>query len=389
MKTAIDNNMVHHLTVDDKTILLIGTAHVSRESAELVTSVITENNPDTVCIELCESRYQTIKQKQKWLEMDIIKVIKEKKTFLLLSNLLLASFQKKIASKFDIAPGQEMLNAIETGEALGAEICLADRDVHITLSRTWRSMSLWSKIKLIFQLILSFGSIDEITEEDIKKMKQEDILETLLSEIGKVQPVIKKILIDERDLYLASKIRSAPGKKIVAVAGAGHIPGIKKHINTDIDIKELEQLPPKNKMSGIIKWGFPIAICMLFVLGFFYGKTDSGTDMIKWWIIANGTLAGLGAILAFAHPLTILSSIIAAPLTSLNPMIAAGWVSGLIEALIRKPKVLDLENLPNDILTIKGFWKNRLTRILLIVVFTNIGSGLGTFVAIPLMVKML
>jgi len=384
-----DASMLHPLNIDGKEILLIGTAHVSKESVDLVTSTIKKNNPETVCVELCESRYQTITQKQKWQEMDVIKVIKEKKTFLLLSNLLLASFQKRVASNFDITPGQEMLKAMETADEVGAAIHLADRDVHITLSRTWGALGLWDKIKLIFQFLFSLGQINDITKEDIEKMKKEDVLETLLSEIGRIQPIIKTILIDERDMYLASRIKSAPGKKIVAVVGAGHIPGIKKYINTDPDIKELETLPPKRKMSSIIKWGFPLIICALFVIGFFYGETNAGIHMIKWWIIANGVLAGLGAALALAHPLTILSSVLAAPLTSLNPMIAAGWVSGLVEAIIRKPKVMDIENLSGDILSIRGFWKNRLTRILLIVIFTNIGSGIGTFVAIPLMIKML
>ena len=223
----------------------------------------------------------------------------------------------------------------------------------------------------------------------IEKMKQEDVLETLLSEIGKSFPVLRNILIDERDQYLAHKIKTAPGKKIIAVVGAGHIIGIKKYWNNDSDTKVLEQLPPKGKIYGVFKWAIPAAILGLFVFGFFYGGTKAGSDMITWWVMANGILAGMGAVIAFAHPLTILSSVLAAPLTSLNPTIAAGWVSGLVEALSRKPKVKDFERLPEDISTIKGFWRNKITRILLVVVFTNLGSSLGTFVAIPLMVKVL
>ncbi|MCK4985731.1 MAG: TraB family protein, partial [Desulfobacterales bacterium] len=197
------------------------------------------------------------------------------------------------------------------------------------------------------------------------------------------------ILIDERDQYLAEKIRTAPGNKVVAVVGAGHIPGIKKSWNTDIDTRALEQLPPKGKSIGIIKWLIPAVIIGLFIAGFFYGGAKAGADMIIWWILANGLLAGVGAIIALAHPVTILSSILAAPLTSLNPMIAAGWVAGLVEAFSRKPKVKDLESLPDDILSIRGFWKNNVTRILLVVIFTNLGSSLGTFVAFPVIVKVL
>jgi len=384
-----NTNNIHSLFFEEKEVILVGTAHVSKESTRLVGEVIETEKPDTVCVELCESRYQSIRQKDKWLETDIIKVIKEKKSFLLLSNLLLASFQKRIADKFDIKPGEEMIKAIETAEAIGAVIHLADRNIRITLAKTWRAMSLWGKIKLLFQLVLSMGEIGDISEKDIEKMKQEDVLETLLADVGKSLPVLKDILIDERDQYLTHKIRTAPGKKIVAVVGAGHVPGIKKYWDAKIDIERLNQIPPKGKISGILKWVIPLGILVLFVLGFYHGGSHAGTDMITWWVMANGILAGLGAMIALAHPLTILTSIIAAPLTSLNPMIAAGWVSGLVEAFSRKPKVRDFENLPEDILSIKGFWKNKITRILLVVVFTNLGSSIGTFVAIPLMVKVL
>ena len=384
-----ETNNIHSLFFEEKEIILLGTAHVSKESVQLVRNVIEKEKPDTVCVELCEARYQSIRQKDKWLDTDIIKVIKEKKSFLLLSNLLLASFQKRIADKFDIVPGAEMIKAIDAAEAVGADIHLADRNIRITLAKTWRAMGLWGKVKLLFQMVLSMGEIGDISEEDIEKMKQEDVLETLLADVGKSLPVLKDILIDERDQYLTHKIRTAPGEKIVAVVGAGHVPGIKKYWEANIDIERLNQIPPKGKLSGILKWIIPLGILVLFVLGFYHGGTHAGADMITWWVMANGILAGIGAVIALAHPFTILSSILAAPLTSLNPMIAAGWVSGLVEAFLRKPKVRDFENLPSDILSIKGFWKNKITHILLVVVFTNLGSSIGTFVAIPLMVKVL
>jgi len=351
--------------------------------------VIKDQQPDTVCVELCPARFQSIKKKDQWLEMDIIKVIKEKKSFLLLSNLMLASFQKRIGDKLGVKPGEEMIRAIDTAEATGAEICLADRDITITLSRTWRSTGFWSKIKLLFQLILSMGGVEEIDEKAIEEMKQADMLESILSEVEKSHPVLREILIDERDRYLAQKIKTAPGKKIVAVVGAGHEPGIRKYINDDINIDALEVLPPKGRFAGILKWLIPAAIICLIIFGFFQGGVDAGKDMIVWWVAVNGIFAGIGAIIAFGHPLTILSAIFAAPLTSLNPMIAAGWVSGLVEAVARKPKVRDLESLPDDILSPRGFWRNKVTRILLVVVFTNLGSGIGTFVALPMMMKVL
>ncbi len=383
--TNTDNT--DRLTVEDKEIVLIGTAHVSRESADLVDQVIEEEKPDTVCVELCESRYKSITQKNRWQNTDLFKVIKEKKAFLLLLNLMLAYFQKKIGQKFGIKPGEEMIRAIRAAEASGAHIHLADRDVRITLSRTWRLMGLWTKMKLLAQFITSSGELEEISEEDIEEMKRKDVLEMVLSEIGKSMPEIRLVLIDERDRYLAHKIRTAPGKKIVAVVGAGHVPGIKRYWQEPIDMDLLDQIPPRGKLLGLLKWGIPVLIVGLIILGFFTAGAAAGTDMIKLWILANAVLAGLGAAIALGHPLTILSAIVAAPLTSLNPMIAAGWVSGLVETFLGKPKVRDFENLPEDISSLKGFWKNKITRILLVVVFTNIGSSLGTFVAIPLIVK--
>ena len=382
-----NNDNVHRLTFEDKEITLIGTAHVSRESADLVVKVIEEEKPDTVCVELCESRYKAIKQKNRWQNTDLIKVIREKKSFLLLSNLLLTSFQKKIGQKLGIKPGEEMIRAMESADSVGAHIHLADRDIRITLSRTWRLMGLWTKMKLLAQLVTSMGEVDSIKEEDIEKMKEKDVLETLLSEIGKTLPELRRILIDERDMYLTEKIRSAPGKRIVAVVGAGHVPGIKRGWNEAIDLNALDELPPKGKLFSFLKWGIPALVVGLIVVGFFYAGASAGTHMIKWWVLANAVFAGLGAAIALAHPLTILSAIVASPITSLNPMIAAGWVAGLVEAFIGKPKVKDFESLPADILSLKGFWKNKITRILLIVVFTNLGSSLGAFVAIPLMAR--
>lgn len=389
MSITDQSDTIHHLEQGDKKVILVGTAHVSRESAQQVGQIIEQEKPETVCIELCRARYQSMRQKERWQETDIVKIIREKKSFLLLSNLLLASFQKRIAKKFDIVPGAEMIKAIETAEAVGAEIHLADRDIRTTLARTWRALGLWSKIKLMFQMVLSLAEVEDIKEEDIEKMKQQDVLESLLAEVGKSLPILKDILIDERDQYLADKIKKAPGQKIVAVVGAGHVQGIKKYWNSDIDIQALEKLPPKKKSTGILKWLIPGAIVAMLIAGFFWGGAQAGKDMLVWWIAANAILAGLGAVIALAHPATIISSMLAAPLTSLNPMIAAGWVSGLVEAFSRRPKVKDLEKLPEDILSVRGFWRNKVTRILLVVVFTNLGSSIGTFVAFPVIVKLL
>ncbi|MGD8371732.1 MAG: TraB/GumN family protein [Syntrophobacterales bacterium] len=383
----VNSDNILQLTYEAKEVNLIGTAHVSSQSADLVAQVIKEIKPDTVCVELCESRYQSLTQESRWQNTNLIKVIREKKAFLLLSNLMLAHFQKKIGLKLGSKPGEEMLRAIRAAEEVGASVRLADRDIRTTLSRTWRFMGLWTKVKLLAQIISSAGEVDSLTQEDIEEMKKKDALEALLSEMGEELPEIKSILIDERDQYLAHRIRTAQGQKIVAVVGAGHVPGIQSYWNLPVDIDELSKIPPKSRLTTCLKWLIPMLIVGLFILGFFTAGTATGAHMIKWWVLANGVLAGLGAAIALGHPLTVLSAVLASPLTSLNPMIAAGWVSGLVEAFLGKPRVRDFENLPEDISSLKGFWKNKITRILLVVVFTNIGSSVGTFVAIPLMVK--
>ncbi|MDY0374873.1 MAG: TraB/GumN family protein [Desulfobacterium sp.] len=391
LEAAAEIQGVDRIFSNGKEIILIGTAHVSKESARLVNDVIVSEHPDTVCVELCETRLRSIRDKDAWGNMDIIKVIREKKAMFLLMNLMLASFQKRIAAKFDIKPGQEMINAIEAGEKIEARIIPADREIQTTLTRVWRTMGLWEKLKMMFQMVLSLGNTDEITEQEIEQMKQEDILQTLLADMKRSHPILERILIDERDQYLAETIRTAPGGRIVAVAGAGHVPGIKRYLenNTQIDMDELTRIPKGGNLGKIMKWLIPLAIIGLFAAGFFIKGKGGGTDMIWLWIAANGIFAGIGAIAAMAHPLTILTSIVAAPLTSLNPMIAAGWVSGLVEAISRKPKVKDLEAIPVDILSVRGFWRNNVTRILLVVVFTNIGSSIGTMAAIPLMLKVI
>ena len=382
-----DTNNRHLLTYEDREITLLGTAHVSSESADMVEYIIEAEQPDTVCIELCESRYQSIIKKNQWQETDLIKVIKEKKAFLLLSNLLLAHFQKKIGNRLGVKPGEEMIRAIASAESANAEVVLADRDIRTTLSRTWRLMRFWSKLKLAAQLIVSVGDADKLEKEDIEKMKEQDVLESLISELGEALPELRQILIDERDQYLAHKIRTAPGKRIVAVVGAGHVPGIKKHWKAAVDVDALEEIPARGRAMKLIKWGIPCLIVALVIAGFFIAGPGASADMVKWWVLANAVFAGLGAATVLAHPLTILSAIVASPVTSLNPMIAAGWVSGLVEAFLKKPRVKDFQELPDDISSLKGFWKNKITRILLVVVLTNLGSSIGAFVAIPLMAK--
>lgn len=379
-KTPIEHENVHRLEVDGKKVTIIGTAHVSKQSAELVKEVIESEKPETVCVELCATRLHTMEQQNAWREMDLVRVIKEKKAFLLMLNFFLASYQRRLAKQFDIAPGQEMIEAIASAKAIEAEIHTADREIRTTLTRTWRKMGFFTKAKLFWELIMSSFSDEEITAEDIEEMKHRDTLELLLQEMGDSMPEVKNTLIDERDRYLTHRIRNAPGNSIVAVVGAGHVPGMLGYWDQDIEIEELDEIPPKSTLAKAWPWVIPAIVIALVIYGFSQSK-DQGTMAIGIWVAVNAIPAAIGAIAALAHPLTVLAGALAAPITSLNPTINAGMVSGLCEAWLRKPKVLDFESLSEDAMHFKGWWHNRVMRVLLIVACTNIGSAIGTFSA--------
>ena len=370
---------ITRLNVEGKEIILIGTAHVSKKSAEQVKEVIELERPDSVCIELDEQRYQSITDGDKWREMDIFKVIKERKAAVLLVNLALSSFQKRMASQLGIDAGQEMIQGIESAKEVGANLVLADRNIQVTFSRIWHNVGFWGKSQLIAQIILSIFSNEKITEEELEKMKSQDMLDSVLSDFTEHFPKLKTPLIDERDQYLAQKIKEAPGQKIVAVLGAAHVPGIKKEIHVDHDLSAITKLPPKSKVPKIIGWVIPLFIIAMIAYTF-YNNPSAGLQQTISWILWHGSLSALGTAIAFGHPLTILTAFVAAPITALDPVTAAGWFTGFVQALVRKPHVSDFERLSDDVRSVKGFWNNKVTRILLVIVLANLGSSIGTFI---------
>lgn len=367
------------MALGEREIILIGTAHVSKKSVADVKEVIESENPDTVCVELCSSRYQSIVDADKWKNTDIIKIIREGKALLLLANLALSAYQRRLAEKFGIKPGQEMIQAISSAREAGAELCLADRDIQVTMIRLWRNISFWGKLKLLFNILLSAFAGEELSEEELEKLKSQDLLTAALDELSRTFPQLKAILIDERDKYLANKIKNAPGDRVVAVLGAGHIPGIKDELYKEQDMAELSRVIPASRKTRLIAWAIPLIIITAIALTFSVDRA-AGTDQIVSWILWNGSLGVLGAIIAMAHPLSILTAFIVAPISSLSPLLAAGWFAGLTEAMVRKPSVRDFENLYDDIHTVRGFWHNKVTHILLVVIFANLGSTAGTII---------
>jgi pheromone shutdown-related protein TraB len=261
--------------------------------------------------------------------------------------------------------------------------------VRITLKRAWANAGFWSLLKILMSLTTSMFVAKEISEEDIEKLKDGDQLSMVIDEFSGFLPGVKTALIDERDQYLAAKILASPGKTLVAIVGAAHVPGIKRVFGSDVDIPALEETPPPNKMFKLIGWGIPLVILGLIVVGFITSGRETTEQMIIAWVLANGIAASIGTMVALAHPLTIVTAFVAAPITSLNPTIAAGWVCGLVEAYLRKPRVIDLENVGGDLTSVKGIWSNRVTKILLVVILANLGSTIGTFVGAGWIVSLL
>ncbi len=372
---------VERLTLGDKEIYLVGTAHVSAESVQDVKTAVEAVSPDSICIELCAARHKALVQKDNWKKMDIFKVIKEKRALFLLAQLILNSFYTRLGKQLKVQPGAEMIEGMNQAEKTGAKLVLADRDIEITLKRVWGYLNLWNKLVMTSQLMASFFVGGNIDSEVIEEMKSKDQLENIMETFTDSFPEVKKRLIDERDIYLSQKIRTAPGKKIVAVVGAGHVKGIKEHIKEEISLEPVMVIPPKSVIPQIFKWAIPLTIVVLLVVGFLKGGVQHSAQSIYIWVLVNGILSAAGTALAFGHPLTVLSAFVGAPITSLNPMIAAGWVAGLVQAWIKKPTVHDLEDLPNAIVSIKGFWMNPVSRILLVVVLANLGSTFGTIIS--------
>ena len=365
------------LTFGERKITLIGTAHVSSESVNEVSETIKSINPDCVAVELDQKRCDSVQNTKSWSELDIIKVLKSGQGFLLLTNLILSSYQKRIGQNVGVKPGDELLAAIKTASELNIPIELVDRPIQITLKRAWAKNSFIGKMKLLAALLSSAFSKEEISSEQIEELKNNSEMDSMMKELSDYMPQIQKVLIDERDRYLASRIWESNGNNIVAVLGAGHLNGVRNYLEQiaegklSTDTSEIASIPPKKLSSKILS----------IALGFYFGGKEKGSQMALSWILWNGLCAAVGSLIGGAHIITILVSFLAAPLTSLCPFIGVGIVAGIVQALIVRPKVVDMENLSDDVSRLKGFYKNRILRVLLIFLLSSIGSSAGTFIS--------
>lgn len=379
---VLSSEDVHCLDQGDREIILVGTAHISKESARLVKEVIAETRPDCVCVELDERRFKALADRRGFAALDLKEIVRKRQLSTLLVNLILSSYQRKLGSKLGVVPGLEMLEAIRSAEDLGIPVALCDRDVRVTMRRAWHATSLFKKAYLLATLLASLFDRTELTEEKLAELKKKDMLSELMAELGEALPDLKRVLIDERDIYLSEKIKAAAGKRLVAVVGAGHIEGIKKALERDYRsrLPEISTFPPVSAQLKAVGWAIPVIIIgSLFVIGWQKGAAVAGANLL-YWILVNGIPASVGAMLAMAHPATIIGAFIAAPITSLTPVIGAGYVCAFIQIMVCPPQVMEFETALDDMGSVRGWWRNKLLRVLLTFLLPGFGSLIGTWV---------
>ncbi|HXK26346.1 MAG TPA: TraB/GumN family protein [Myxococcota bacterium] len=386
-----DSADVQVIAQDGREILLVGTAHVSRESAELVRELIEKERPDRVCIELDAQRYEALTQRRRWEELDLREVTRKRQLAPLLANLVLAAYQKKLGGSIGVLPGSELVEAARAAEAQDIPVVLCDRDVRVTLRRVWASLSLWEKSKLIGALMVALIERPELDEDTLRRLRDQDVLSELMQELGKELPRAKTALIDERDAFLAQKIRTSGGQRVVAVVGAGHVAGIRQVLEEGrpADLDALSTIPRVPTSVKAIGWAIPTLILgALAVVGVRHGMHAVGANVL-FFVLATGIPVSIAAALSFAHPAVVLSAFPVAPFTAIHPLLGAGHVLAFLQAWLVPPVVRELENVADDAAVVSRWWSNRLLRIFLVFLLTTIGGVIGTYVGGAELIKSL
>jgi pheromone shutdown-related protein TraB len=374
--------------VGGREITLIGTAHVSRDSIDEVSKAIREEKPDMVCVELDQGRYDSIGNREHWEKLNVVKVFREGKGFLLIANLVLAGFQRRLGNELGVKPGEEMMAATDTARELGIPFSFCDREVQITLRRAWSRCGLWSKTKLMASLVSSALITEKLNREEIENLKKRSELDGMMNELAEYLPPVKETLIDERDRYMAAKIWTAGGSRIIAVLGAGHMAGVAAHLENiagggeSCNVEDMDRIPPPSPIVRFLPWLIPVLIAGLIGYGTYRFGLKNSFSTLKFWLFWNGFLAAVGTTCALGHPLSILVSFVGAPIATINPIIGVGLFAGLTEATIRKPRVEDAASINEDIGSIRGIYRNRIIKALLVFLLSTVGSAIGNVVSI-------
>ena len=368
---------------------LLGTAHVSRASVAAVRELIETEHFDAVAVELCDSRYRALRDREAWRNMDLLQIIREGKAGMVAANLALSAYQRRLAEQFGIEPGAEMKTASELAEQRGSALWLVDREISTTLKRAYRAVGFWERMGIVSGLIASLFERGNVAEAEIEKLKEGDMLQSAFSEFAEQSEALYRSLIAERDTFMAARLREEsagkPVKRVLAVVGAGHLAGIERelkaqsHAAPDI-LRELKTSPPPARWPRWLGYGV-LALIVAAIVFAFTRSASLGAMALRDWILFTGVGAALGAAAGGGHPLTILAAFMVAPLKPFRPLVPSGALSAAVEMWLRRPRVADFEALRDDVIDWRGWWKNRVSRTLLVFLFTNLGMMIGEYMA--------
>jgi pheromone shutdown-related protein TraB len=380
--SVLSSDDVRVVRLGEREIVVLGTAHVSRESVELVRSAVGELQPDAVCVELDAKRFEALARPDRFENLDLREIIRTRQLATLGLNLTLASYQRSLGVALGVTPGAELLEAARCAEARGIPVALCDRDVRVTLRRAWRTLSFWKRLLLVSSFGAALFEREALSEEDLRELRRTDVLSRLLQELGEAFPGLKTVLIDERDAYLAERIRETPGRRLLAVVGAGHVAGLVRTLEggAPVDLAALSTTPNASRLTHVLGWGIPgLILLSLFAIGLRDGGAVAGEN-VAFFALATGLPSAAGTLLAFGHPATVLAALLLAPLTALSPLIGIGHVTALVQSWVRPPLVRELSSALDDLGTLRGLWENRLLRVLLVFTLSTLGGMIGTWV---------
>lgn len=381
---------IERIERDGVEYVLLGTAHVSRVSADAVRDMLAAESFDAVAVELCEPRYNAMRDPEAFRKLDLFQVIRQGKAGLVAANLALSAFQRRLAEQFGIEPGAEMKAAIEGAEAQDVPVWLVDREVGVTLKRAYRSVGFFDRLSIIGGLSASLLSREEVSEDEIEKLKQGDLLGSMFNEFARESPALYEALIAERDRYMAARLREesaqAPAiKRVLVVIGAGHLAGtvdaLEHQDEAPAPLRERLSVVPRGARWP--KWlAIGVLVAIAAAIGILFSRNAAlGVDALRDWVLFTGGFAALGALAGGGHPLSVIAAFIVAPLKPFRPGIPAGAVSAGVEIWWHRPQVADFDSLRDDVTHWTGWWKNRVSRTLLVFMFTNLGTILGEYLA--------
>jgi pheromone shutdown-related protein TraB len=375
------------LQVELPGITLVGTAHVSAESVKEVREVIQRVKPQVVAVELDENRKLALTDKKRFEETPITDLLRSGKSSFILAQTMLASYQRRMGAKLGVEPGAEMLAAIRESEATGSSLALVDRDIGITLRRAYALMGFREKVRLSWEMLKSLvGATDEKDDVDVDSILQEDVLSTMMGELAEMAPSVAKVLVHERDAYLASNIHEAAKQgTVVAVLGAGHLKGVEQYLRnpeTIPDKKAFEVVPKKFPWGTVVTVALTLLVLGIFAWSFYVGiRTGNYSGFLghlEAYILCTGGMCALGALLARGHPLSVLTGAVAAPTKIFHPFVGSGIFPGLVEARMRKPTVKDFQSITH-LETFGDLFRNGVTRVLMVTSLAQLGADIGFY----------